>query len=201
MSQQRGRGGSHRRAAPHAGSAGAGAAPHSAAAGASPSAAACGGDTWVRCQPCVPVLWPQGHNAPNLTCCCPPAESAARPGAAGRSPGTRRAPPPASVASHASGPALLQPPVPGSRQPAVPPAAVPALGTESTPVSPPPQSGSALWDSARPYLGRAAPAGAAGSGFPRPEPGSPCSAAAPAPVCGHRHRWAVLWGWPVLSTG
>lgn len=147
-SQRRGRGGSRRHAALHAGSAGAGVAPHTAAAGASPCAAACRG---VRhrsrashtTQPC----WPQGHNAPNLTCCCPPAESAAHLGAAGHFLGARRAPLPASAAPHASGPVLLQPPVPGSRQPGAPPAPAPALGMESMEVSLPPHSASALWHS------------------------------------------------------
>lgn len=45
---------------------------------------------------------------------------------------------------------------------------------------------------AQPYLGRGGHAGAAGSGCPRAEPGSPHSAAALALVSGHRHRWAIL---------
>lgn len=45
---------------------------------------------------------------------------------------------------------------------------------------------------ARPYLGRGAHAGAAGSGCHLAEPGSPRSAAAPAPAPGRRRRWALL---------
>lgn len=52
---------------------------------------------------------------------------------------------------------------------------------------------------AQPYRGRGGHIGAAGSGFPRAEPGSPCSAAAPGPVSGHRCHWDILWKQPVLS--
>lgn len=48
------------------------------------------------------------------------------------------------------------------------------------------------WDAGSPNLGRGGHAGAAGSGCPRAEPGSPRSAAALALKSGHRHRWATL---------
>lgn len=204
VSQRRGQGGSRRRAAPHAGSAGAGAAPHSAAAGASPSAAACRGDTWVPCQPPHPVPWPPGPQRPKPYLLL----SSCRERRSSRSCRTLSWHSESSSASLRCFPRLWPSSASASRareQAATSVSCTRASsgdreheGVTTTPLSqcPPGLSRRML---ARPYLGRGGPVGAAGSGFPRAEPGSPCSAAAPAPVSGHRHHWAVLWRGAALS--